>query len=53
MATFFCAECQHETDERTCGLCGEKADQLDVKDDPLMSGFHEPVYSGGREEDTY
>ena len=53
MATYFCAECQHETDDRMCTLCGEKADQLDVKDDPLMSSMAEPAYSGGREDEIY
>ncbi|MBI4032351.1 hypothetical protein HY374_01455 [Candidatus Berkelbacteria bacterium] len=53
MATYFCAECQHESDERACPLCGEKADQLDVKDDPLMGSVPEPVYGAGRDDEMY
>ncbi len=43
MATFYCVECAHETDDRRCLLCGERTEPLEVKDDPLL----------GRSPNTY
>lgn len=56
MATYFCAECNHETPETSCELCGERTEALDVKDDPLMGqSFEEEYVLAGRqaEDDLY
>lgn len=51
MATFYCVECNHETDERRCSLCGHKAESLEVKDDPVLGRIPSSYsYSGERDE---
>ena len=53
MATYFCAECNHETPELSCELCGERTETLDVKDDPLMGRSLDADFAmaGQRNED--
>ena len=35
MATFYCVECNHESEDKRCPLCGYTTEPLEVKDDPL------------------
>lgn len=48
---YFCAECNYETEDRSCPLCNEKTEQLNVKDDPLLSALTgDSVYAVNRED---
>lgn len=55
MATsYFCAECNYETDDKHCPLCNEKTEQLNVKDDPLFGTVSSnDVYAYQHEDQPY
>ncbi|MBI4022852.1 hypothetical protein HY375_01680 [Candidatus Berkelbacteria bacterium] len=52
--TYFCLECKQETALRSCELCGEQTEALNVKDDPLLGqSTNGLAYSTGHEDDLY
>lgn len=54
MAAYFCSECNYETEEKQCPLCGGATEILDVKDDPLLGQLSQhPQYAFDDEEQTY
>jgi len=55
MATsYFCAECNYETEDKACPMCNEKTEQLNVKDDPLLGALSaDSGYTFGREDQSY
>lgn len=52
--SYFCAECNYETEDKACPLCMEKTEQLNVKDDPLFGTPNkDAIYAHGSEEEVY
>ncbi|MBI4185451.1 hypothetical protein HY524_00160 [Candidatus Berkelbacteria bacterium] len=51
---YFCAECNYETEERSCPMCNERTEQLNIKDDPLFgTPTKDVIYTHGGEEEVY
>ena len=54
MATsYFCAECNYETEEKRCPLCEAVTEQLNVKDDPLFGTVSKDQYQFHSEDQPY
>lgn len=52
--SYFCAECNYETEDKACPLCNEETEQLNVKDDPLFGApTKDTVYAVGGDEEVY